>query len=441
MKKYLLLLTTVIAIVAGTPFATGMMAEKQYHSMIQANMLKPTFNLETRHFRRGFFSSQATTFIEIIDPALRNSLSNRIAKDESGKVGVLVHHHLNHGPITFTAEKNIDFEVAHITHQIEYQHFGKNSTDEKPADTNLFQLDSKLHFDGSQTINIESQEILTTADNATTTLMPLSMTFVTDRNFQTIKAEGNWKGVISEGLQGEKLNASDSEFGLDLKKNGELWLGSMNIAQNSIVLNSSRVSFQMRDLKIKSNSFENGVDRLIDSSAQLSLQNVKTADKIFGPAQVSLAINNIPATALERLNAIQQKAINSPSASSDFALQGAAVEALTLLPQLISHGIVIDVDKLYLNTPDGEIIGHFNLTLSKSNALSLMNIPHLKSIITLDAALSLPVAIIPKATMHGKIQPLLDRGYLRMDGEYLKSVVKMRNSLLTMNDKIVPLPY
>ena len=112
MKKYLLPIVIIVAvtisIVIGAPFTTGMMAEKQYHAMIRENPFKPILQLESRNFDRGFFSSQATTFIEITDPVVREALADELGKDENGKVGLFVHHHLDHGPLIFTAGQGVE---------------------------------------------------------------------------------------------------------------------------------------------------------------------------------------------------------------------------------------------------------------------------------------------------------------------------------------------
>jgi uncharacterized protein YdgA (DUF945 family) len=445
MKKYLLPATIIVAvtisIVIGAPFATGMMAEKQYHSMIRENPFKPALQLESRNFERGFFSSYATTFIEITDPVVREALADELGKDENGKVGLFVHHQLSHGPLIFTAGQGVDFAIARATHLIRYSDSVNSSSGKKRVDMDLFRADTSLHFDGSQTVDMGSRDILNRSDGTTTTLMPASITFVTDKNYRTFKGGGNWGGMVSENSRGGKVSISDARFKFDLEKSGEMWLGSISLAQDSITMDSPEKSLQMDGLKVESGSSGHGVDRLIDFTAQLSLQQAKTADRSFGPGELSLAVNNVPATALERLNAIQQRVRNSSLASRDFALQAAGIEAAGLLPELLSHGIVIDMERLYFNTPDGEIIGHFHFSLPKTDPSSLMNIPYLKSIIDLDAGLSLPLALIPEATMKKQIQPLLDRGYLKIDGESLKSGLRMSAGVVTINGRVVSLPY
>jgi len=133
--------------------------------------------------------------------------------------------------------------------------------------------------------------------------------------------------------------------------------------------------------------------------------------------------------------------MNAPPSDKTFALQAAGIEAAGLLPELLSHGIVIDIERLRFNTPDGEVDGHFNLSLAKSNPASLLNIPYLKSIMSLNAGFSLPVALIPESTMKKQLQPLVERGYLNIDEKNLKSEIRMSDGTLTMNGKVVPLPY
>lgn len=438
MKKYLPIISIIaiiVVIMVGAPFATGMMAEKQYHFMIQENPFKPLLRLESRSFERGFFSSQATTFIEITDPVVREALADELGKDENGKVGLFIHHQLSHGPLIFTAGQGIDFAIARVTHRIEKSDFGQDS-----EGVDLFELDTSLHFDGSQTIKVNSREISTENGNATTTLMPLSVSFVTDKSYRTMKGGGDWKGVISKNSRGEILILSDILFEFDAEKSGEMWFGNVSLTQSSMTLESPKETFQMHELKVESQSSEHD-DRLIDSAVQISFQQVKAAGKVYGPGELDLAINNISATTLERLAAIQQRAMDASSSDQEFALQAAGIEALALLPELLSHGIVIDMKRLYLNTPDGEIVGHFNLTLPKINPSLLLNIPYMKSIILLDSGFSLPVALIPEATMNSQIQPLLDRGYLKIDGGSLKSEIRMSGGVVTINGRVVSLPY
>jgi len=435
MKKYLLIaLAIAIIVVVAAPIATGIMAEKQYHLMIRTNPLQPTLNLESKSFERGLFSSRASTFVEVKDPALREALADKLGKDENGKTGILIHHDLKHGPLTFTAGQGISFAIAKATHQIE--HHGEQN----PGNMKLFQLDTRLHFDGSQSLLINSSEISTKNDKAATTLMPLSASFVTDRNYRTMKGSGDWRGMTSESSRGGKLSLSDMQFELDAKKSGGMWLGSIAFTQGSILFESSEKSLKMDGLKVQSRSSEHD-DRLIDSTTELSLQQINATGKTFGPGELSIAVNNIPATALERLNAIQQRAMNAPPSDKTFALQAAGIEAAGLLPELLSHGIVIDIERLRFNTPDGEVDGHFNLSLAKSNPASLLNIPYLKSIMSLNAGFSLPVALVPETTMKKQLQPLVDRGYLNIDEKTLKSEIRMSAGTLTMNGKVVPLPY
>ncbi|MCF7821586.1 MAG: YdgA family protein [Mariprofundaceae bacterium] len=436
MKRYLLIvMAIVICIVVGAPFATGIMAEKQYHSMIRTNPFEPTLKLESKRFERGLFSSRATTFVEVKDTALRETLVDKLGKDENGKLGILIHHDLKHGPLIFTTGQEIGFAIARATHHVEQNDSGRDSADE-----DLLQLDTRLHFDGSQTINIISRDITTKNEGAVVTLMPLSASLVTDKSYRTMKGSGDWKGMISTNNRGETLSLSDARFELDAGKSGEMWLGTVAFTQSSIALNSPEKSFQIDGLKIQSRSSEHD-NRLIDSATDISLRQVKATGKVYGPGELNIAINNIPATALERLNTIQQRVVNASPSDQTFALQAAGIEALGVLPELLSHGIVINMERLYFNTPDGEVVGRFNLRLPKSNPASLLNIPHLKSIIELDAGFSLPVALIPEATMRNQVQPLLERGYLKMDGGTLKSEIRMSSGVVTMNDQVVPLPY
>jgi len=442
--KIKLFATTIIVgmtIVIGTPYATGMMAEDQYQTMIRANPFTPSLQLESRNFKRGVFSSEATTFVEIRDPSLREMLADKLGKDESGKTGLLIHHHLNHGPFIFTAEQGIAFAVAEATHQVGYSDSINDVAKQQSDSMDIFQLDTRLHFDGSQDIELSSREITTKSSKASTTVMPLLITLVTDKSYRSLKGSGDWDGFTSENSQSEKVSLSDGQFELDMEKSGELWLGSVELNQHSMVFSSLKARLQMEAMKLNARSSEKGDARLVDSASEISLQQIKTSDKTFGPGELSLAISNLPAATLERLSAIQQQALNSSTSDQQFALQAAGFKSLNLLPELVSHGIVIDMKKLYLNTPDGEITGHLNISLPKSNPSSLMNIPHLKSIIKLHAELSIPVALIPEATMNAKIQPMLKRGYLKMDGMLLKSEIRMSGGVLTMNNQPVPLPY
>jgi uncharacterized protein YdgA (DUF945 family) len=439
MKKYLLpvviIVAVTISILIGAPFTTGMMAEKQYHSMIRENPFKPILRLESRNFERGFFSSQATTWVEVADPALRETVIDNLGMGKNGKPGILIHHHLSHGPLIFGDGQGINFAIANATHHVEQNNPGQNS-----EGVDLFQLDTSLHFDGSQTIEINSREISTKNEKATTTLMPISALFVTDKSYRTMKGRGDWKGMISKSNRGEILTLSDILFEFDAEKSGEMWFGNISLTQSSMALESPKETFQMDRLKIESRSSEHD-GHLIDSAAQISFQQVKAVGKTYGPGELNLAINNISATALERLGSIQKRAINASSSNETFALQATGFEALSLLPELLSHGIVIDMKRLYLNTPDGEVIGRFHFSLPKSNPSSLMNISYLKSIIDLDFRLSLPVVLIPEATMKTQIQPLLNRGYLKIDGRYLKSEIQMSAGVITINDRVISLPY
>ncbi|MDT8375934.1 MAG: DUF945 family protein [Mariprofundaceae bacterium] len=443
MKKYLLLLTGIAAaVMVGAPFATGMMAEKHYRTMIQASLFEPALQLESLNFEQGIFSSQATTFIKVTDLTLRRALIDKLGKDENGNVGLLVHHHISHGPVIFGTGKGIDFAMARATHQIAYNGPAGNSAGQesgKAAD--LFRIDTRLYFDGSQTVGIESREILAGSSKSTTTVMPLSATFTTDKNYRMLKGDGDWKGMVSENGRGEKVSASDIRFKLDMEKSGELWLGSVLFNQHSITFSSPKTSLQIEGLEFKHQSSVSGSERLVGSASELSIQQLATATNRFGPGEMILAITNVPATALERLNALRAQAMNTPSPQRDFALQAATIEAFGLLPELLSHGIVIDMERLYLNTPGGDFIGHFRFSLPKSNPASLMNIPWLKSIIALDAGFSLPAPLVPEATMKSRIQPLLERGYLKMDGGVLKADIQMRDGILTVNDKVMALPY
>ena len=443
MKRKLLATTIIvaIAIMVGTPYATGMMAEKHYRSMISANPFTPSLQMESRNYERGIFSSQATTFVEINDPELRQILVHELGKDKNGKVGVVVRHHISHSPLIFGSAEGIDLAVVRTTHQVEQNGSVENSSGQQSEHISMFQLDSRLHFDGSQTVEANSRETLTRNNRATTRLLPFSIKFVTDKNYRTFQGDGEWKGATSESNRGEKISISDTRFKFDMEKNGEIWHGAISLSVNSIALNSPKRSLQIDLLKAESRSSEHGAERLIDYTTEVSLHQLRATGKTFGPGELILTINNIPAAALERLNTIQQRAMNASSPDHTIALQTAGIEAMGLLPELISHGISIDMERLYFNTPDGEIVGRINLRLPKSNPASLLNIPYLKSIIKLDAGFSLPATVVPDAMMKNEIRPLIERNDLILDGNSLKSKIRMSAGVLKMNNRVVALPY
>jgi len=113
---------------------------------------------------------------------------------------------------------------------------------------------------------------------------------------------------------------------------------------------------------------------------------------------------------------------------------------LALLPDVLAANPVIEINKLQLTTPAGDVSGSLQLQFPGLTQQDMMNLPKLKRHIQADMQLDFPAALVPVQSQPN-IQALQQKGWISLKDGILHIKLHMADGVLSINQKTVPLPF
>ncbi|KTD33160.1 putative membrane protein YdgA-like protein [Legionella nautarum] len=366
MKKFTGLVIILVVLLLGSYYGMGYLTEKQVKEDLktvnQSNGL--TVNLEG--YNRGWFTSKAILNWGLHIPAHVVSSADGqsetvAAQDFQMKMPLTIHH----GPVIF-ADKSVKFGLGYAhTELLLPEKFAQQFNNAFSSESTQPKLDLSLFVSYLLNTNIDASvpAFKLIAKQGNGQLDWLGMTSSTSLSPDMKKVSGN---ITVDGLRIAKgpiktdMSSVTSEYNLHKTSSG-LYLGDASLSFPSLVItNNDKKIFELAQFDVHSDT--NIEEGLFNSHFKSSIEKIATNDKTYGPGRLEVAIRNLDADALARINQQANQLQQGPDAQRQQAL----LAILPELPQLFSKGAEFEVTELNFVMPQGTIEGNLMVSLPKS---------------------------------------------------------------------------
>ncbi|KTD22214.1 putative membrane protein YdgA-like protein [Legionella lansingensis] len=364
MKKFIGLVVILAVLVLGSYYGMGYLTEQKVKESLNFVNRSDGLAATIVKYDRGWFTSTATLNWHIHIPEQTTQTNGKTettpAQDYKMQMPVTIYH----GPVIFS-DKGVKFGLgyAHTALKMpaEYtQQFNTLFTSESTSPTVV--IDFFVSYLGNSNVDMSVPAFKLFAKEGNATFEWLGMSTSTNFSSDLDKVGGN---ITIDGLSfkkdqvNTKMSTVTSEYNLHRTDKG-LFLGDASLSFPSfVVMDSDKKLFELGQFDIHSDSdIENG---LFNSHFKTSIEKIVANNKTYGPGSLEVAIRNLDADALARLNAQAQQVQQGTEAER----QRAMLAMLPELPKLFSKGAEFEVTEMNFVMPQGTIEGNLMVSLPK----------------------------------------------------------------------------
>lgn len=435
MKKIIGLVVILAVLVLGSYYGTGMITERKVRETINIINQSNGLYAEIKNYDRGWFSSSAQIDWNMMVPERVVSGADGQSKTiPAQKYELTMPLKINHGPVIFYdsgvkfglgyAKTDIDLPPKYVK-QFESL-FTKEST--KPqVDLSLF-----VNYLAKTRITLSIPEFQLIAKEGSGKLNWQGMNTSISMNSDLSAVDGDLKisgMTYSQNEMKMTLAAVDSVYSLSKSSYG-LFTGSASLSFPSlVVMNKDAKIFELDDFDVESSSDISG--EVVNSHLRMSLDSLLLNNQKYGPGNFEMAIRNLDAKAMGRINELSNQLQNGDEAQKQQTL----VLLMQELPKLVSQGPEIEVSQMEFKLPDGKIEGNMLLSIPKQPDANIMTIvqgvkgnAHLE--VPRDLVRMAIADTIKKSIMNNQLQQALAQ-----QNQNPMSVTEVHNQAQSMADK------
>lgn len=464
MKKIILILFVLAALILlAAPAVVGMQAEAHYQALV-AGLEKNGFRVVRNHYRRGWLGASAETEFELAVPADAGAPPKTL--------GFVLRNRITHAP--YSREHGVLPALAVIDTRL------------LPGGEPLFPADgpapiqTRIGLDGAGRILIDFPELEQPARNGEPAIRfggaKGTAAFSPGHDELTIDFRLPFLRIREQGGAGAEISAISLDARAGRTAAG-LMLGSSRFGIGRILVRpGGGGGLDIGNLLIEAETSAAG--EMVEGRVSYALDSVRTDGAGFGPMVLDARFGNLPAAALA---AIRQgvEEINSRRLPPD--QQGMALFGVVMsnAAALLAADPRLSVDRLRLVTPEGVIEGWIELQTEGLQWAEISNPSTVLSKLLLDAGLRMPEKLLrqvfeqqarrmlmaqaARQRMPGEQAPepgpdperlraqasmvaaqqidsLLTQEILVRDGTAVETAASLRDGLLTVNGKTIPLP-
>lgn len=367
MKKLVGLVVIIAVLVLVSYYGMGVVTERTVKhnitEMNKANGLK----VDIAEYKRGWFSSTALLNGQIHIPervvkADNNQTQIVPAEDYQLQIPLKIYH----GPIIY-ANHRVQFGLGYATTDLALppKYSAKFNERFTPESTQpRLNLSLFINYLNNSRIKLSLPTFKLIAKQGGGQFDWHGLTSLTNVTSDAKKIEGN---VVVDSFQINKNDTtavvSTITADYDMHKTDiGLYLGDANLVLPSLVVSTpTQKLFELDDLEFHSKSDIN--DGLFNSYFKSSVAKVFVTNQTYGPGKLDVAIKNLDAEVLNRIN--QQAKVAQQG--TDAEKQQAMFAIIPEIPKLFSRGAEFDITELSFVMPQGTITGNLVVSLPKSN--------------------------------------------------------------------------
>lgn len=368
MKKFTGLVVIIAALVLGSYYGMGYLTERKVKEDLNIVNQSNGITAKVEKYKRGWFTSQAVLNWNLFVPehvvTSTGGQSETVpAENYQMKMPVTIHH----GPVIF-ADKNVKFGLGYAHSKLslppkyseQFSNLFTSESTQPKLDLSMF-----VSYLNNTSIDISVPAFKLVSRQGNNQFVWLGMTSATSVSSNLDKVSGN---VTIDGIHIKKdpmqtiLSGITSEYNLHKTPSG-LYLGDASLSFPSLVIsNNNKKLFELSQFDVHSNTnIEGG---LFSSRFKTSLEKVVANDKTYGPGSLEVAIRNLDADVLAKIN----EQVNQVQQGSDVERQKALLAMLPELPTLFSKGAEFEITEMHLVMPQGKIEGNMLVSLPKTDA-------------------------------------------------------------------------
>jgi uncharacterized protein YdgA (DUF945 family) len=456
MKKLLALFLLIVALSIAAPGILGMQAESRYDAVV-AQLQAAGYRVADRTYARGWFSSSARLQLEV--PLPEHHAGDRTPPR------VMIKTRAVHGP--FLGDLERPFGLARLDSEV--------------------WLDSAPLIVGDGTAPVRTHVGFFGAARTSVAVPARQVTLEGGGRLETAAVAGAIEFGAGEhlavgelGMPFASLQADDGvaaridalKLALDLRRGpGDLPVGTWRLSVGGVSVEAAAQgqAFRLDGFEVSGSSAVR--DGAIDVAADYALRSVVAEGKTYGPFDLRLAARGLDVDAIARIQ----------SAGEDAAAAGATVEersqalGIALLANadaLLARDPSLALERLTLDLPDGRVTASFELRSIGLKVAQLRNPEAAMQGVQAKAALRMPEVVLDAllrqqgrqrlaalAEAEGEDEPppaeeveevaeqyaaqqieaLIAQQILVRDAGAVSLAAELRNGLLTVNGKTVPL--
>lgn len=367
MRKLLVLVVVVAAIVGGAPWIVGAKAKLGYEAFLAQTFNKnqtPNVHYELKDYKKGWFRSDAVLAVTISNPNAKQTSAHLPFSLDTFTLNFKVD--MKHGPVIF-GEHGVKFGwgLAHIEPILNPQikAFVTMVFADQKSQPRLFGT-TFLKFSGGYGGSFSIPEFSYQGKNQSARVIwkGMAANWNTDSKINTLAGKFNFAG-LEGGFMKTKLDIDKITVNFDLKtlpEFSEVWLGSADWELSQISFSApNNNKFFLSGLTGNSRTDES--NKRINSSLKTKLSKLVVNTDSYGPAEIDIAVNNLdPAALLVAQQQIQKwKQLKFGQKKQD--INGIA-QNVTLIysafEKLIESGMEFEVNKFSVQLPQGSLIAN-----------------------------------------------------------------------------------
>lgn len=375
MKKFAGLVIILAVLILGGYYGMGVLTEKSIRKTIEVIDQSNGLYADIEHYHRGMFDSEAKIKWRLHVPERivtdANGQSQTLpAQDYRTEMPLIIHH----GPV-IVANNHIRFGLGYAEAVFPFPpQYNDQFNAQFTQDSIKPQLDLSIfvNYLNESTVDFKVPTFKLVAKDGSGSFEWLGMNSSTTMTSGVTKVNGN---VVLDGLNAIKddtkitLSKVTSDYDLHETPAG-LYLGDANFSLPIFdVYVKDQKMFEINGLVIKSDS--DIEQHLFNTHFNVSLKSMLANDKNYGPGDLEVALRNLDADVLAKINE-QTRAMQN---GDEVQRQQAMLALLPELPKLFSKGAEFEISQLSFKIPQGQIEGNLYVTLPKgenSNPFELM---------------------------------------------------------------------
>ncbi|WP_019215290.1 YdgA family protein [Legionella tunisiensis] len=366
MKKFTGLVVLIAALVLGSYYGMGYLTERKVRESLNIVNQSNGVAAEIVQYKRGWFTSEASLDWRLHVPervVQINGKSQTVpAEDYQMQMPITIYH----GPVIFS-DRGIKFGLgfAHTVLTLPGQYADKfNNLFSSQSTQPKLNMSFFVNYFGNTSIDTTLPAFKLFAKEGNAEFDWLGMSTSTSVSSDMGEVDGS---IAIDGLHFTKdqinttMSTITSEYNLHKTPTG-LFLGDASLSFPSlVVMNKDTKLLELGQFDMRSNSdIEEG---LFSSQFKTSLEKIVANGKTYGPGNLEVAIRNLDADVLAKLN----NQLNQLQQGTDTQRQQAVLAMLPELPRLFSKGAEFEISEMNFVMPQGTLEGNLLVSLPKGD--------------------------------------------------------------------------
>ena len=431
----------VAALVAATPYVTGIMAEQKYRDGMTifeefALQQSGAFTVKSDvDYRRGWLSSSAVNTVTLEVP-------------ENDPVTFELISQISHGPLLLGGPKKYGLASVDTKMPLSAAQRADMAKIWKGND-NPIQIQSHMDFDGKTRTELSiagfTLDNLANDPSSKLNFEPMSTTVTLSEQFTRADADMAWNGMQLDTADASLVVGKFSGRSQKQLSPEGLWLGDDELKLSSVSVNvrgpladasgDLPSSSTIEKLEMVARS-EADSDNLVKGQTTITVKDVIVENKsVASNFKLTLAIERLQATALEaiarKISAHQKLSMQrgNPGQAPGFALIQNEVTAI------LAAEPVLRIPTLQATTEHGKVDADLEATIKVDDPAALQNPLFLLFAMQAAGNASVPARLIESTPLAAFAPGFIEQGYIRSEQGQLKTTMRFQQGRLTLNGK------